>query len=410
MPICLVCGQAFVAELHTARFCGAACEKEAFFQRRCFLLCLQRQALTVADFTAMLADRWLREIARTLIWEQRKQQFMVCEDYTLATLHSEAFTLTTEGRTIITPVWRCSAEWQRVLHDYEIIRAQPTEASSNTREFAQMNNAWLLTFAARSAKSNIQIGVAGNPRTTPATLDFLARHAAAYQVKVAVARHAATPPATLDYLARQTFVQPEVCHAIAQHGATPAETIAYLAQHANARIRLFLARRTHLPEHLMLALARDPSGVVRAQVAKNSTLSLTVSQVLVQDPAPSIRETLAKNAHLDGTIIERLCRDPQETVRVAVALHPALPLPLVIELAQDPAATVRAEAALCRKLPATLLAQLCHDPAQLVRVNVLRNQALPAALVRQLAFDDPDPLVREEAHHMARWRKMQLDK
>jgi hypothetical protein len=339
---CLLCRTEFIPnfDAESSLYCSADCLAQAQSWHECLHYLLYDTVLQRADFQALLDDYTLREWAREMVWQQGTQQFMVCEDYTLANAHYQGVTLLDD-----LPVWRVralSAEWSAVFFDYDII----PDADAHERKWlaleaivaSQLQNAWLLTALAHSASTRARLTVAGNPYTPPAVLQELA---------------ALNLPA----------------------------------------IRYTLAHNSGAPLALLQALAQDPQLEVRVQLATNPALPPSLMERLQQDSEPPVRQALVRHSALPAELCAILAQDPHASVRVAVANDPRTPPALLEHLAQDANQAVSYAALRHACIPAAALAQAAHAADWVTRRTITENPAAPAELLILLSTDAA-PIVR----------------
>jgi hypothetical protein len=76
---------------------------------------------------------------------------------------------------------------------------------------------------------------------------------------------------------------------------------------------------------------------------------------------PDLRSAVAMNRHLPDAVLVRLAKDEDERVRCLVAEKRRLPSELFMLLARDPDDAVRSTIAHNKKVPVAVLEELVHD-------------------------------------------------
>jgi len=118
----------------------------------------------------------------------------------------------------------------------------------------------------------VQLEVAKNPYTLPATLQHLATLANFSReewglVREAVAKNPNTPPDALARLSRDWIG--DIREAVAKNPNTPPDALARLSEDGSGNIREAVARNHNTPPDILSRLAGDKSESVRVEVDQN---------------------------------------------------------------------------------------------------------------------------------------------
>lgn len=280
-PFCLLCQQP-VAD-GNARFCSETCEHEAARTVEAFGMVIWQQKFSLAEFQVLLHDHLLRDVLRLILWRQGQQEFMVCEDYTFADVHSNALTLHAEPT--ITPLSTLSDAWRLVLYDYGLIPLVFNE-QYDPPMFSQLRYIPLLRLAVRHFDSLVREAIAQNPHCPPDLLTELA-----------------SDPSAL------------VRRYVAEHAVTPIELFAQLAQDYAEGVRCGVAKNPRAPENLLILLSQDFNRVVRQTVAQQPHAPEAALTALANDFTPYIQRLVAENPHTPLSLVQQLAQNPNALVR-----------------------------------------------------------------------------------------------
>jgi hypothetical protein len=186
-------------------------------------------------------------------------------------------------------------------------------------------------------------------------------------------------------------------------------------------VRQILAENKVNPDILEL-LSRDPYTKVRASVAKRSDLPQEILLRLAEDQAEAVQHSLIKNKSIDADRLTIMAQTPYPRMRELAAQHPNTPIPILEMLVADsllaehiarnpntPAATLQkiADAGtqnialtqnpqIADAIVQPILAKLAIDPSYTIRKLVARHPQTPRLILTQLA-QDPEPKVQRLA-------------
>jgi hypothetical protein len=309
---CLFCGSTFTppADDPQALYCGADCASEAEIASAAFAYVLQ-QPLPFLVFQAWLQDRLLREWLRQLVWQQGTQQFMVCEDFTFADVHSRQVVLNENEVTAINPM---PPQWQTVFYEYGIVVFGLHVATVEV--FEKIRYAPLIAFVGQFTLSE-EFGkaLARNPYLTSAQYSQLAHHPI-LAVREILAWNQALDEAPLLLLARDVSVT--VRSIVAQNPCTPLTILHWLYASNDPTIQQNIAFNTAAPPAMLTILVQHPQVEVRKAVASNPNADIIFFNQLAADPDPLVRVRVATNLRTPITTLQRLLDDPDFSVQTTV--------------------------------------------------------------------------------------------
>ena len=179
------------------------------------------------------------------------------------------------------------------------------------------------------------------------------------ETRLLMARHPNTPAAALRELAASVNqFQTELARALPMHPACPADVLQTLATHADASVRVEVARHDSTPPSCLPLLLSDADTHVRRAVQTHPQAPLDLIALLrrsgidpVYTPAtespeplttaeqqrlctlgPSIRERLAQAPSAHPEVLTQLTHDESRLVQCAAARNPNTPLPALRQL------------------------------------------------------------------------------
>jgi hypothetical protein len=332
---CLFCGITFTppAEDGQMRYCGERCRQEAELALRAFALLLQH-SIPISTFRAWVADRLVREWLRQLIWRQGDLEFMVCEDYTFADVHSRQVYLSAAPVQLVQPI---SAAWRSVFYDYKTFELALT--SGGASHFRKLRYVPLLEQAVHSEYVSVRYALIENPHTPPAVL-----------------RHLAQDPVA------------DIRQTLAESPFTPSDVLTLLAQDPVWQVRAAVAwwGWTVPPLHLCTSTRLPPANTphINVTIRQAPRIFAELLAHLAQDPIKEVRDMVAANAYALPATYTHLAHDVEPTVRVTLALNSATPPAVLQYLAGDEIEWVRFTVASNRHTPLVALRQLAHDPVE----------------------------------------------
>jgi endogenous inhibitor of DNA gyrase (YacG/DUF329 family) len=260
--LCPICEQPIVITAGEALrdYCSAACTAQAAQQLEAWQYVIQLRPLSVTEFADMLTQTALRPYARHMLWQQGTLEFMVCEDYTLADVHSVQVQLTPDLP--IEPITAPSAAWREVLYDYALI-VLPPERHIAPQLIAQLTNPWLLGRLAASNELWLCLLVARNPYTPAAALAALTeRSLSSSEHTVRETFGNIFSPLRRSVISRVDAHEP-LREALAQHRNLPAAALAQLATVNEPFTRRGVAANPNTDHATLVQLAEDPNRLVQ---------------------------------------------------------------------------------------------------------------------------------------------------
>jgi hypothetical protein len=260
--LCPICEQPLLTP--ETVYCSPICQQiDERAYARCQALLQLKSRLAPMAFTALLQEPIVRDYLRQIVWQQGALEFMVCEDYTFASVEYRRVMLLPDQP--IVPLYPPSPEWYAVFWDYELL-FMPLDVVVDTVCAENTANVWLLEQLAQHEECWMLACVAKNPHTPTALLALL---------------QAKTQPMLQGYLQRITYrfskytlldshpidfgPKPhlQVRQALAQHPNANAELLTLLAQDDDDLIRQFVARHPYTDHATLRQLAQDANRFVR---------------------------------------------------------------------------------------------------------------------------------------------------
>nr|MDO8085929.1 hypothetical protein [Candidatus Sigynarchaeum springense] len=156
----------------------------------------------------------------------------------------------------------------------------------------------------------------------------------------------------------------------------PVTLLESLARHNDEEIRLCVARRDNLPEHVIKQLATDDAMIIRSEIAAKENLPSMLIVQLAHDEEPEVRSIIARRIHwigLDSEILKQLAKDKDAIVREVLAECDNLPTNIMGILSEDQEVRVRCILTNNKSIPISILVKLAHDADEVVRKGVFFN-------------------------------------
>lgn len=290
---------------------------------------------------------------------------------------------------------------------------------------------------------NTESALAIDPRTTPGTLDELARKL------ITRARHQHTTfpgqgrPAMVNELvdlaanpslAPETFVLlnlfefPEVRVTAATNPSCPSLVLAVFAQDPDPLVRQAVAAHKSTPVDTLVELSSDRYSVVTEAIIANPNTPMPILTAMLGDqPDLPLLHAAVRNPRFGPERVAKWATHSQRTVRRLVAAHPNLPReqqedlawtddptcqallasnpsldPGIAEAFSNPAGPVSTRLALAnnRHIPVHIMTRMLVDPEWKVRSSAATDPRLqPQTLVQALADEENSTVVESIAGH-----------
>jgi hypothetical protein len=214
--------------------------------------------------------------------------------------------------------------------------------------------------------------VAGNPAIGEALIRAMAVDRT-HDVQRRLAHNPALPLDLVPALAAATRIGPTLLPGIAR--AMPDE-LEVLAGSPDPTVRMLVAQRLDLPQHLVDRLATDADAKVLASVAANPALAERQLRAMLAGHGLRVAARVAANPACSPELLTELAARRPSAHRVfrAIAAHPNATAEALVQCLADPSA--RPIAARHPALPAAALAALLDDPDPTVAENAAANPSL----------------------------------
>jgi Leucine rich repeat variant len=175
--------------------------------------------------------------------------------------------------------------------------------------------------------------------------------------------------------------------------------LALLSRDPYAKVRASVAKRSDLPQDMLLQLAQDPAAAVQHSLIRNKSIDADRLTAMAQTSHPRMRELAAQHPNTPISILETLVDDPR--LAEHIARNPNTPAATLQKIAaagtEDIALTQNTT--IPDSIVQPILAKLAIDPNYTRRKLVARHPQTPRLILTQLA-QDPEPKVQ----HLAQQR------